>query len=127
MNFIKALLLLWFTLILTSCGAQDIVDINTERDSVLVDALAVENAARLYCAQVECAGNQELLWSDVTPYIVGIDYSEYDLDNNGGIVARLVNDSWRIDMEKAGTGEYEFTEGLTPSSEDRNAVIEDTD
>lgn len=81
----------------------------------------------MYCAQVECAGNQELLWSDVTPYIVGIDYSEYDLDNNGGIVASLVNDSWRIDMEKAGTGEYEFTEGLTPSSEDRNAVVEDTD
>ena len=103
------------------------VQILTQKQSILADAISVENAAQLYCAQTTCTLTETLTWVQVRPYIMGIDESDYDFTNNGGIVATLSGGIWGIDLERAGTGEWEFTEGLNPSTSTVSDVIIDID
>lgn len=98
-----------------------------EQPLVLAFALSVENAAQLYCAQTTCNLSETLTWTQVQPYTEGFATSNYDLTNNGGIVASLSGGVWSIDLEKIGTGEWEFTEGLNPTTDGIAAVIIDTD
>lgn len=99
----------------------------TDQQLALDSALAVENAAKLYCAQTTCGVAETLTWTQVEVYIQGFVTSNYDLTNNGGIVASLSGGVWGIDLERAGTGEWEFTEGLNPSAAGIAAVIVDVD
>ena len=99
----------------------------TDQDLVLNFALAAENAAKLYCAQTTCGAAETLTWTQVEVYIQDFVTSTYDLTNNGGIVATLTGGVWGIDLEKVGTGEWEFTEGLNPSTAGITAVIIDVD
>lgn len=100
---------------------------NIERDAILADALQVENAAKLYCAQTTCDADQQLTWTQLEPYIMGIDETYYDFTNNAGIVATKTTAGWTVDLEVSGTGELEFTQDLVPSMCDRDCVIEDID
>lgn len=105
------------------------------RLTVLADALAVENGAKLYCAQTECEDNQELSWIQISPYVEGLNESYYEIDTTPElIIATKTASGWVIRMERAGidSGEYEFDDardGLIPSAADtdRNDVTEDTD
>ncbi len=98
----------------------------TERTSILSEAIAVENAAKLYCLQETCGTTETLTWEQVSPY-VRINEENYDFENNSGIVATASYNIWLIDLERVGTGDFEFTENLTPSEEDIDAVIIDVD
>lgn len=100
---------------------------NTQKDSILADALAVENAAKLYCAASTCTDDQQLTWTQLSPYVEGIDETYYKLDNAGGVVATKTANGWTVDLEAEGTGENEFTQGQIPSQSSRDQVIEDQD
>lgn len=100
---------------------------NTQKDAILADALAIENAAKLYCSQTTCTVDQELTWTQLQDYVEAIDEAYYDFTNNGGVVATKLNGDWTIDLEADGTGEWEFTQGHVPSQTDRASVVEDTD
>ncbi len=104
--------------------AEIVVD---EKQLILNDALAVSNAAKLYCAQTTCTETEELLWTDLSVYISGLDVNMYLLTNNGGIVAKKVSGQWLIDLERAGTGEFEFPEYGDPSLLVANDIIIDVD
>jgi len=99
----------------------------SEKQIVYSWALAVENAANLYCAQTTCTITETLTWTQLSVYIEGFPTSEYDLSNNGGIVASLSLGLWGIDLERVGTGEWEFTEGNNPSSHGISSIIVDID
>ena len=58
---------------------------NTNKDAVVSDALAIENGARLYCAQSTCAPAQALTWNQVKPYVEGLTEADYVLI--AGIIA----------------------------------------
>lgn len=105
---------------------EDILE-NAEKNSVLADAIHVENAAKLYCSQTVCDSEQRLTWSQIKDYLEGIDETDYDFTNNGGVVVQKNNGKWTVDLERAGTGEWEFTQGLTPSESTVDDVIEDLD
>lgn len=100
---------------------------NIEKDAILADALQFENAAKLYCAQTTCDADQQLTWTQLEPYIMGIDETYYDFTNNSGIVVTKTTEGWTVDLETAGIGELEFTQDLIPSDCDRECVIIDVD
>ena len=100
---------------------------NTQKDSVLADALAIENAAKLFCSQTTCDDDQDLIWTDLQNYVEGIVLTDYLFTNNGGIVATKSGGNWTVDLEAAGTGNWEFTQGAVPSLSTRTVVIEDLD
>lgn len=104
---------------------------NTQKDAILADALAVENAANLYCAQAAggCASDEALTWAQVSPYVDGFDQSYYDLTANGGVVATKTANGWAVTLEAAGNAtdaDWEFTQSAVPSKSTRDAVIADT-
>lgn len=105
----------------------NVISENILKDDILAEALMVNNASKLYCALNECSETQELTWDDINEYIEGIDEDDYDLTNNAGVVSRKIDGKWTVDMERSGTGEWEFTEGLDPTECDRTCVIEDID
>ena len=100
---------------------------NTQKDSILADALAIENAAKLYCSQTTCDSDQDLTWTELSPYVEGITLSDYDFTNNTGIVATKTASGWTVDLERDGTGDWEFTQGQVPSASSRTQVIADAD
>ena len=91
------------------------------------DALEVENAGHTYCAYTNCINGTQLSWALLSPYFINIDTNNYDLANNGGVVATVVNGFITVDLERNGTGDWEFTEGLIPSQTFTDDVIIDTD
>ena len=103
------------------------IGVNAEKDSVLADALAIENAAKLYCSQTTCASDQELTWTELEPYTMGIDNEYFDFTNNSGVLATKEANGWTVDMEADGTGEWELIQDSVPSSCDRDCIIEDID
>mgnify|MGYP000951874519 CR=1 FL=1 len=100
---------------------------NTQKDAILADALAMESAAKLYCSQTTCAADQDLTWTQLQDYVEGIDATYYLLTNNTGIVATKTTGGWTIDLEAAGTGSWEFTQGAIPSASTRTQVVADLD
>lgn len=100
---------------------------NTQKDVILADAIAVENASRLYCSANTCDNGDLIYWNEISPYIDNFDESYYDLENNDGIVAVIVNDRYTIYLEADGIGNYEFEHGLVPSESNRDSIITDTD
>ncbi len=99
---------------------------NTQRDSILADALAVENAAKLYCSQTTCTADQDLTWGNLSAYVEGIDETYYVL-TTATVVATKDTGLWTVDLEAAGVGAWEFTAGAVPSQSTRVEVIADVD
>lgn len=105
---------------------------NTQKDAVLADAIAVENAANMFCAQTTCTATQGLTWAQVSPYVKGIKDTDYDFINTGNAsnilyVAEQNGDTWEIYLEGNGNPQLEWTAGDVPSDSDRSSVVEDTD
>jgi type IV pilus assembly protein PilA len=100
---------------------------NTQRSAIYADALAVEQAAALYCADTLCTDTQSLTWTQLQDQVEGIDAAYYDFTNNSGVIATKTASGWTVDLEAAGTGEWEFTQNLIPSATDRDDVVEDVD
>ena len=103
---------------------------NTQQDAIVADAIAVENAANLYCAQTTCSLTQSLTWADVEPYVEGIDatYYEFDLIASVGVdglgdteVALKGSGLWTVTLTADTTGEYEWPAAI-PSQNDRTNV-----
>ena len=61
---------------------------NTQKDAIVADAIAVDNASNLYCAQTTCGDTEELTWALLKPYITRIDgtYYEFDVTPSAGDV-----------------------------------------
>lgn len=108
-------------------GQTSQIVINTEKDGVLADSLAIENASKLYCAQTTCSADQQLTWTQLSPYVEGLDDTYYDFTNNSGIISTKVGGIWTIDLEVVGVGEWELMQDSNPSSCDRDCIIEDID
>lgn len=100
---------------------------NTQRDNILNDALTVESAAKLYCSQTTCADDEALTYTQLANYMDGFDASYYLLTNESGVIATKASGKWTVDLEAAGTGEWEFTQDAVPSESDRTQVVEDID
>ncbi len=107
---------------------------NTQKDAIVADAIAVENAANLYCAQTTCGTTQNLSWDDVEPYVEGITTGVaggYEVGVGGvDIVAVKSASGWTVTLEAYGTASsgdtdnYEWPAGI-PSNLDRDHVVYD--
>ncbi len=104
-------------------SVQTIVS-NTRKSAVYADALAVEQAADLYCADVLCASDESLDWQTLGTYLDGIDTTYYDLED-ATVIAVLSSGSWQITLEVDGvnTGDWEFDAAATPSETTRDASV----
>ena len=100
---------------------------NTNKSMIYADALAVEQAANIYCLDILCDDNQSLTWTQLQANIEDIDTTYYDVTNNSGIIATKTASGWTIDLEAVGTGEWEFTQGSIPSAGNRDFVVCDLD
>ncbi len=92
-----------------------IEEYNWEQEMIYWEAYEVEQAAHNYCSINVCLDGDQITWTQLLPYIYGVDTNNYDLTNNGGVVVTIVNQNVTVDLERAGTGGWEFPEGLTPS------------
>ena len=84
---------------------------NTQKDAIHADAIAVENAANLFCAQTSCASNETLMWSEVDDYVEGISITYYDFDDTGTgdiVVATKTTNGWRVQLNGITTGDYDW-------------------
>ena len=108
---------------------------NTQKDASLADALAVENAAKLYCSQTTCTSTQQLTWTQISGYVEGVDATYYDMVNTGhgtaGVVAVKSSGDWQVYLEKDGVDNpdtddaWEWTAAAVPSNSSRTQVIDD--
>ena len=105
---------------------------NTQQDAIVADAIAVENAANLYCAQTTCSLTESLTWADVEPYVEGIDATYYEFDATASVGVDGAGDAvvavkgsglWTVTLTADTTGEYEWP-GAIPSQSDRTNVAE---
>ena len=102
---------------------------NTRKSAVYADALAIEQASDLYCADVECATNESLNWTDIEDYVEGIDTTNYYDVSGDPVVALLSSGSWQITLEAQGTGTgadsdpWEFVAAGSPSETDRDTSV----
>ena len=93
------------------------------------DALAIENAAKIYCASstVGCDPTEELTWDDLSEYVSDIDENDYDFTANNNIIAEQFDSEWKIYMERSGIGDWEFPQGMIPSTSSSDDCIIDVD
>ena len=103
------------------------IDDTSDKEWVYQDALEVEAAAVGYCTFITCSNGTQLTWAQLSPYFTNLDTSNYDLANNSGVVVTVVDGNITVDLERNGIGDWEFTEGLTPSLTTLDDVIIDTD
>lgn len=103
---------------------------NTQQDAIVADAIAVENAANLFCAQTTCTLTQELTWAQIEPYTKGIDptYYEFDVstsvgvDGDGDVVIAVQADGlWTVTLLADSANEYEWPAAI-PSQNNRDNV-----
>ncbi len=103
---------------------------NTTKDAIVADAIAVENAANLYCAQTTCSLTQNLTWAEVEPYVEGIDatYYEFDtvasvgVDGAGDVVVAVKGSGlWTVTLTADTDDEYQWPAAI-PSQNDRSNV-----
>lgn len=97
----------------------------TEQELVYNNAVAVRNAATLYCAQFECTTNQELTKADVEDFLSDFDWTIYDTAATNEVVAIGQSSDWLISLERTGTGDYEWPFDLDPVNYSANDVVVD--
>lgn len=98
---------------------------NTREEAVWADALAMEQAAELYCADTLCEVGDDLQYSDLSHYVNGLDEDYYDLDSSTDVVF-IGADGMHVHLEAKGIGNLEFPEGFIPSQLTRDDIIIDT-
>jgi hypothetical protein len=98
----------------------------TEQEIVYNNAVAIRNAAALYCAQNECTTNQELTKTDVEDLVSDFDWTMYDTTATSEVVAIGQSSDWLVTLERVGTGDYEWPFDLDPVNYSSNDVIVDT-
>ncbi|MCF7926077.1 MAG: prepilin-type N-terminal cleavage/methylation domain-containing protein [Candidatus Izimaplasma sp.] len=107
---------------------------NSQKDAVLGDAVAVQEAARLYCAQSSCTTTQVLSSTELSTYIDGFTVSS--TGRYTSITATLSTGTWLIQLnaESTNSSAYEFgvtddletaVDGLDPSAVSRALVDSD--
>jgi|GEM_PF-1231639 len=110
---------------------------NANKDSVLNDAIQIENAAKLYCSTNNCpSGVTTLQYSDLEDFLDGFDDTAYAGENTTtpgtlddgnetlqsstatNIAYRDANGVWNVYLEAAGvdSGSWEFTNGAAPTA-----------
>ena len=124
---------LFLLIFLTGCDSTMIQEEETGnaanivlQEAVLNDALAVSEAANLYCAVNVCGAIEELTWLQLSPYVATIDESDYDFTAYNGFVAKIESTGIKVYLERSGTGDYEFIEGGIPRESTTVDVIIDT-
>ena len=101
---------------------------NTRKSAVYADALAVEQAADLYCADVLCDSDESLTWGTLDEYLEGSYTDNYVLTDTT-VIAELNAGSWEITLEAQGTGTgadsdpWEFDAAATPSETTRDDSV----
>jgi len=100
---------------------------NTQKDAIYADALAVENAAKLFCSQTTCTADEDLTWTELQGYLDSFDSTYYTLTANNGVIATKASGKWTIYLEAATVGSWEFEAGAVPSESDRVQVTADDD
>jgi type I restriction-modification system DNA methylase subunit len=127
-------LLLLFILFLSACDEtqSQIIDepdteitLNMIKDEILGEAIMIDQASKLYCAQTLCDEDQELNWSDLRPYVANFHEDYYELTDDT-IISRYDGQYWHITLERVESGEYELIEDSIASECDRTCVIIDT-
>lgn len=105
---------------------------NTNKDAILADAIAIENAAKLYCASHTCAADETLHWGELEAYVSSFADDYYEDTDTGDTVAlaSLVSGDWQVTLEKDGDGtaatdEWEWTTTVIPSAGSRTDVSDD--
>ena len=108
---------------------------NTEKDAILADAIAIENAAKLYCAQTTCTSTQTLGWDgQLEDYVQSFDdtYYEHTDPTDTTTLATLSNGDWTVTLEKDGDGtansaadDWEWVSSTVPSAGSRSDVTDD--
>ncbi len=116
-----------FLMYLLDSGPELDSIMNPEKDRIWSDALAMENAAKLYCSQTSCTTYQQLSWSQLSPYVEALDVDYYELDDINVIVAEKSEQGWYITLEARGQGNFEFPNWIVPSFGGRDDVQEDWD
>ena len=104
---------------------------NTRMDAIRADAIAVENAANLYCAQTACTTDETLTWADVKSYVEGIDPTYYEFDlissaTDGAGDAEVATKSaagWTVTLEAYTVGDYEFLSAIPSQSTRSNVTV----
>ena len=95
--------------------------------------IAIENAAKLYCASNSCLANQTLVYDDIAVYVQSFDaayYADCVLGDTDPIATKVSGD-WQVTLEKAGTGdtnvddEWEWVTTVVPSAGSRDNVVDD--
>jgi len=98
---------------------------NTRKSAVYADALALEQAADLYCADTLCPAATTLTWTVLSPYVEGIDAADYELLDTNAFATRIADGPWLITLEAKGdTGAWEFNAGMTPSETTRDLGVD---
>jgi type IV pilus assembly protein PilA len=103
---------------------------NTEKDAIVADAIAIENAAKLYCAQTTCTASQTLTWTELGDYVQSFNDAYYDTAGTTVLATKSSGD-WLVVLERDATGtaaldEWEWPSAV-PSASDRSNVADDTD
>ncbi len=97
---------------------------NTEPDSVLADAIMIENASNFYCEDFTCTDYQELTWDSVKGYIEGFNENYYDLDDSD-IVSKRYQGDFRVYLIPIDGSHYKFEYGAIPSVCGLDCIIEE--
>lgn len=96
---------------------------NTQKDAIVADAIAVENAAQLYCSSNTCASNEALSWADLKDFVDGVDGTYYEFDSvasagdvTGDVtIATLTSGEWVINLQAYNTANNDW-DSATPST-----------
>lgn len=99
---------------------------DVSKNEILLDAIAVEEASKLYCKNNVCDVDQELTWGTLRPFIEGIDEGYY-VSTNTVVVSSRIDGRWHVYLEANGTNQYEFVRGGSPSYCDLSCVVKDED
>lgn len=89
------------------------------------NALMVEHAANLLCAQTLCVNGDEFNLLTLSPYMTNLTEDYYDISEST-VIAVSSEEGIQVYLEAIGTGKWEFTAGLVPSEYTRDeSVIRD--
>jgi len=101
---------------------------NLDKETILTDAVAVEEAGKEYCNYNACDPNMDLTYDMIKDYLIGLSSEDYyDFEYDGGIIVRKENDKFKVYLENADTGGFEFLKGNVPSESNLDKVVEDLD
>lgn len=81
---------------------------NAEKQAVYQDAIAVRNAAELYCSyDASCTTTQNLTYDNLSKYLDSFDESLYEYcatGNTNYIARKLATGGWQVRLEALGNG-----------------------